>query len=142
MNITVALLAGLVGTVVMTMLMMMAPRMGLPKMDMLGMLGTMVAPPGGGAQALGAVMHLMMGALLAVGYALVWSWGLVGHPGWLGGALLGLVHGLLAAMAMPMMTRMHPRKPEAEGGALAVVGILMGHVVFGLVVAGVYGALA
>ncbi|MBW6455243.1 MAG: hypothetical protein K0A98_05110 [Trueperaceae bacterium] len=141
MNISIALLAGVLGTLAMTMLMVMAPRMGMPKMDMLGMLGTMVAPPGGAAQALGGVMHLMMGAILAVFYALAWSWGL-GSPNWAGGALLGAVHGVVAAMMMPVMTRMHPRKPESAGGAMAAVGILMGHLVFGLVVAWVYGALA
>ncbi len=78
--------------------MLVVPRMGMPKMDMLGMVGTMVAQPGGAAQALGGVMHVM-----------------------------------------PVTTRMHPRKPALEGGAMAVVGILMGHLVFGLVVALVYG---
>ncbi|MDF1521818.1 MAG: hypothetical protein P1P87_03240, partial [Trueperaceae bacterium] len=141
MNVSAALLAGVLGTVVMTMLMLMAPRMGMPKMDMTGMLGTMVVPPGGAAQALGAAMHVMMGAVLAIVYALLWSWGL-GSPNWAGGVALGLAHGVVAAVMMPAITRMHPRKPESEGGAMAVVGILMGHLVFGLVVAWTYGALA
>ena len=141
MNVSVALLAGVLGTIVMTMLMLIGPRMGMPKMDMPGMLGTMVAPPGAAAQALGGVMHLVMGAIVAIFYALAWSWGL-GSPNWAGGGLLGLAHGVVAAILMPVMTRMHPRNPESAGGAMTVVGILMGHLVFGLVVAWVYGALA
>lgn len=37
-----------------------------------------------------------------------------------------------------MMIRMHPRPPEMQMGTKTVVGILMGHAVFGLIVALVY----
>ena len=66
------------------------------------------ATAGGDEQVRGTALHLLMGAVLAVRYVLLWSWG-VGGPSWV-------------------------------GGALAVVGILMGHLVFGLVVAWTYGA--
>lgn len=42
MDIIAIVTAGLVGTVVLTTLMYAAPLMGLPKMDMIGMMGTMV----------------------------------------------------------------------------------------------------
>ncbi len=46
MNVLAAIIAGLVGTVVITLVMAMAPRMGMPKMDMVGMLGSMFGAPG------------------------------------------------------------------------------------------------
>jgi len=46
MNVLAAIIAGLVGTVVLTMFMSMAPKMGMPKMDMVGMLGSMFGVPG------------------------------------------------------------------------------------------------
>jgi len=39
---------------------------------------------------------------------------------------------------MPMLNRMHPRPVEMEGGPKLVMGMLMVHMLFGLVVALVY----
>jgi hypothetical protein len=59
-------LAGLAGTAAMTALMLTAPLMGLPPMDIGRMLGSMM----GGNIALGWVSHFMIGVVLAFGYAL------------------------------------------------------------------------
>jgi uncharacterized membrane protein YagU involved in acid resistance len=82
------------------------------------------------------------------------------------GVALGAVHGLLVgAIGMPMMPRMHPRMTAAADGpaadtsggtvvlsepgffgsrwgAMTPVGLVMGHVVYGIIVALVYGVLA
>lgn len=39
MNVIGAVIAGVIGTLAMTLVMAMAPSMGLPKMDIVGMLG-------------------------------------------------------------------------------------------------------
>ena len=70
MNIFGAIIAGLLGTLVMTLLMVMAPRMGMPKMDIIGMLGTMFTASEGTARVLGALAHFMMGVIFAIIYAL------------------------------------------------------------------------
>jgi hypothetical protein len=137
MDLTSAIWAGLVATAVMTALIYAGPMMGMPRMDMIGMLGKMFTATPSVAYPLGTVIHFMMGALFAIVYAWLWSLGL-GSPSWGWGLIYGLVHGLVAAMVMPMMLRMHPRPPEMSMGARAVVGILMGHLVFGLIVALVY----
>lgn len=141
MNFVAAIVAGLVGTVFMTLLMMMAPKVGMPKMDVIGMLGTMFTANEGTAKIIGAIIHFMMGAVFAIIYALLWSYG-IGGATWLWGIVFGVVHGLLAGMMMPMVAKMHPRPPELEGGPKALMGMAMGHALFGLVVALVYAAMA
>ncbi len=139
MNIVGAIVAGLAGTAAMTVLMYLAPMMGLPKMDIIGMLGSMFTSNKGTATILGLVTHFMMGAFFAIIYALLWSLG-IGSPTWLWGLIFGAVHGVVAIVTMPLMARMHPRPPEMEGGMLTMLGQLMGHMVYGLVVALVYAA--
>jgi len=46
MNILSAIVAGLVATLVMSMVMWLAPKMGFPKMDIVGMLSTMFSKKG------------------------------------------------------------------------------------------------
>lgn len=142
MAIVPAIIAGLIGTVVITILMYGGPMMGMPRMDIIGMIGTMVAEPGGTARAVGTVGHFMMGAIFAVIYALLWSAG-IGAPIWWWGLIFGVTHGLIIAfIGMPAMTGMHPRAPAQEEGPKALIGTLMGHAIFGLVVALSYAALA
>ena len=47
---------------------------------------------------------------------------------------------MVAMVMMPLMMRMQPNPPQMAGGPLMMVGQLMGHMVYGLVVALVYGA--
>jgi len=147
MNFIGAIIAGLAGTVVMTTVMAMAPRMGMPKMDIVGMLGSMFNPAGN--RSLGLVMHLMMGVVFAIIYALLWNAG-VGAVNWLWGVIFGAVHWLVTGMMMAGIPMMHAGikagKVEApgafmmkEGGIMAFMGGLIGHMVFGLVVVLVFG---
>jgi hypothetical protein len=80
------------------------------------------------------MIHFMMGAVFALIHALLWSLGL-GSATWLWGLLFGAVQGVVAIVMMPMMMRMNPNAPEMAGGPLVMVGQLMGHMVYGLVVA-------
>jgi len=139
MNVLGAIVAGLAGTAVMTMMMSIAPRMGMPKMDMPRMLGTMLISREETATVVGMVIHFMMGAIFAIIYALLWSLG-VGSATWWWGLIFGAVHGLVAAGMMPVMLRMHPRPPEMSFGPVMIVGVLMAHLAYGLVVALVYAA--
>ena len=144
MELLIAIIAGLVGTAVMTAIMYVGPYMGVPQMDIVGMLGTMFTERGTGALILGAIVHFMMGAIFAIVYAFLWDSVGLGAPTWLWGIVFGLVHTVLVIAVMPMMQRMHPRPEgyEMGSGPLAMVGMLMGHAIFGLVVALVYSGLA
>jgi uncharacterized membrane protein YagU involved in acid resistance len=139
MNVLGAIVAGLAGTAVMTMLMYAAPLMGMPKMDIAGMLGTMFVSKKQMAVVLGMIMHFVAGVIFALVYALLWSLGL-GSATWWWGLIFGAVHGIIAIVMIPIIMRMHPRKPEMAGRPMVMAGQLMGHLVYGLVVALVYAA--
>ncbi len=147
-----AIVAGLARTAAMTMLMYMAPMMGLPKMDIIGLLGAMFTPDTRLARAMGTLMHAVMGIIFALIYARIWNAGLGTATWWIGG-VFGAIHGLLVMMVMPLMLRMpQPLVPvggpgpsrvssagaEMEKGPLTMAGILMGHIVFGVIVGLVY----
>lgn len=147
MNILGAIVAGLIGTAVITIVMNMAPQMGMPKMDIVGMLGSMFSPEGN--RMLGLAMHLMMGIVFAIIYALLWNAGL-GTVGLLWGALFGAGHWIVAGAMMGGMSMMHAGVKAGaveapgvfmvnNGGVMAFMGGLIGHIIFGLVVALVYG---
>ncbi len=95
MNVIGAIVAGLVGTVAMSMAIAMAPSMGMPKMDIVGMLGSMFSKEGN--TALGWVLHLMMGIVFAIIYAAVWTAG-IGSATWVGGLIFGAVHWLIVGL--------------------------------------------
>jgi uncharacterized membrane protein YagU involved in acid resistance len=113
-------LAGLGGTAAMTALMLMAPAMGLPPMDIGRMLGSVM----GGSVALGWIAHLMIGTGLAIAYAWLFAARLPG-PGFARGALYGLLPWLMAQLVvMPMMGA-----GLFSGSFGAAAGSLMGAVV-------------
>lgn len=146
MNIVGAIVAGLVGTAVISLLMAMGPRMGMPRMAIWEMLGSMFSPEGN--LGLGWALHFMMGSIFAVIYAALWAIGL-GAPTPFWGALFGAVHFIVAGVVMGAMPMLHAgikagtvRAPGAlmlNAGVMGLMGGLIGHVVYGLVVALVYG---
>lgn len=146
-DLVAAIVGGLVGTAVMTVLMTLAPMLGMPKMDMPALLGSMFGAPG--SKTLGLLMHFMMGTVFGLVYAALFSV-VTGTSIVLLGGLFGIVHWLIAGLMTGMMPMMHAgiRSGQVEapgvymtrlGGMLGFVGGLMGHVVFGLVVGLTYG---
>ncbi len=136
-------LAGFAATAAMTVLMYVAPMMGMPKMDIATMLGTMFLASPGPAFWLGMIIHLMMGTVL---FPAVYRIAL--QPGTGGGTGKGVLFGLLlwaAAnfMVMPMMGAIHPMVKNgmmpAPGflmlnlGIMAPIGSLIGHLLYGVV---------
>jgi hypothetical protein len=151
-----AILAGLIGTGVMTAVMYMGRLMNM-RMDMPMMLGTMFLPRGQAAWALGLMIHLMMGGLFFLIYAVLFDILALetGIVGW--SVVFALVHGAVAGMSMAMMPAMHPRMATAGGfddeghvpnpgmsglnmGLMGPLALLVLHAVFGLVGGLVYNA--
>lgn len=93
-----AILAGLAGTVAMTVLMYAAPLMGLPRMDLLQALGG-ILPLEVSPYVVGGGIHLAIGVSLALLYALFFDRILPG-PRWARGALFSLLPWLFAITLM------------------------------------------
>jgi uncharacterized membrane protein YagU involved in acid resistance len=121
-----AALGGFIGTVAMTTMMyVVAPMMGL-HMDIAAMLGSLL----GGSWIAGLVMHFVNGSIIfpAV-YVYALSAHLPGSPA-IRGAIWGIILWLVAqTMAMPMMGA--GVFSSAIGGAMAAMGSLIGHVLYG-----------
>lgn len=148
MDVIGAIIAGMAGTVVMSIVLLLAPRMGMPKMDIVGMLGTMFNKEG--SPVLGWIMHFMLGIIFALIYAALWTAG-IGAPTPLWGLIFGAVHWLVSGLMMGVVPMMHAgvRAGTVEapgifmsnsGGAMAFMGGLIGHMLYGLIVALVYSA--
>lgn len=139
-----ALGAGLAGTLVMTVVTMLAPTMGLPKMDIAAMLGSVLTgtPPAPGTSSwlVGFAMHVIIGtAVLSTGYALLQS-KLPTASALANGLIYGVLVWVVAqAMVMPMMGAGLFSSHLPHGGMMAV-GSLMGHLIYGAVLGVLYGA--
>ena len=124
MNWRGSTLWGFVGTVVLTSLMSGSQGLGLTRMSLPYMLGTMFTPDRDRAKLVGFLVHLVNGWLFALIYAAAFeSWR---RATWWLGALIGLVHGLFvltgrhvdAAGAAPAHGQRAAR-PHADAAARA-----------------------
>ena len=141
--------SGLSAAVVFSMFTAMARAMGMTTMSIEKTLGAMFAE-GTTANVIGTLMHLMSGIVFAFIYAIIFvALGTTASNGWLIGGIIGLIHGLMTgAIVMPMMGSIHPAikagKIEAPGffgknkGEATPAGMVVGHILFGVVLGFVY----
>lgn len=126
-NLGRAVLGGFAGTVVMTVMMyVVSPMMMGMKMDVADMLGSML----GIGWALGMVMHFMLGTIVfpAVYTFALYSW-LPGGPTVKGGVWGAMLWVIAQTMVMPMAGAGF--FSSAMGGMMAVIGSLVGHLMYG-----------
>lgn len=117
-NVRSALRAGVGGTLAMTALMYAAPRMGLPAMDLLKALGS-VLPLGISPYIVGALIHVAIGVTLALLYAAVFD-GILPGPRWARGAAFSLVPWFFAITLMaPTMAWLGAVVNHAEARSVA-----------------------
>jgi len=129
-----SLLGGFVGTLALTLMMYgVAPMMGAGKMDIAGMLGKMF-----GGWWIGMLMHFFNGIVIfPLIYALILYRMLPGSPvvkGMMWAAILWLISQL---MVMPMMGA--GVFSMNEGGMMAAIGSLIGHLIYGSLLGGIAG---
>lgn len=148
MNVFGAVIAGIGGTLLMSVIMAMAPVIGMPKMDIVGLLGTMFNKEG--SRPVGWALHLMMGVIFALIYTGLWSSG-IGSPDAWSGLAFGAGHWLVAGLMMGGVPMLHNGVRSGNitapgvyminsGGAMSFAGGLLGHLIYGLSVAFVYRA--
>ncbi|MGH2932737.1 MAG: hypothetical protein ACRDKK_07735 [Gaiellaceae bacterium] len=109
MTVAGALAGGVVGTVVLTTGLRLAQEIGLTRMDIPLLLGTVFSDDRSRANIIGYALHFMNGLIFAGLYAAVFF--AVGQAGWLFGAMLGLVHAVFAGGALVniLLPAVHPR---------------------------------
>ncbi|MGH2559581.1 MAG: hypothetical protein ACRDJH_10995 [Thermomicrobiales bacterium] len=109
------MLWGFVGTVILTSLMAGSQGLGLTRMNVPYMLGTMFTADRDRAKLVGFLIHLMNGWMFAFVYAAAFaSWG---RATWWLGLAIGLVHAIFVLVAaMPVMPAMHPRMASEQQG--------------------------
>ena len=123
--------AGVAGTLAMTAVgLWVAPMMGMAPMNPADMLAGAM----GGKIVLGWMGHLLIGIVLAVGYALVAS-RLPGPPP-ARGALFAVAPWLMAQLVMMPMMGM----PLFSGSVMLAMGSLVGHLIYGAVIGAIIGA--
>jgi uncharacterized membrane protein YagU involved in acid resistance len=108
MNLPSILLWGLAATILLSSLTVAAQSLGLTRVDIPFIIGTMVTPNRDRARVLGLVVHIINGWLFALVYALLFE--SVHAASWWFGSLMGAVQGgFVVAVVLPILPGVHPR---------------------------------
>jgi hypothetical protein len=149
-----AVAGGFVGTLVLTTTLRAANELGLTRMDLPFLLGTVFSGNRVSAKALGYALHFLAGLIFALVYLAVFS--AIDRSGFALGALFGLLHGLFSGTALVniILPVVHPRMGTSLSAAdsqplLETPGFLMlnygrrtplvsvaAHVAYGAIVGG------
>jgi len=149
------LLWGFAGTLVLTTLMAASQSLGLTRISLPYLLGTMLTPSRDRAKVLGFLFHLLNGWIFTLFYLAAFH--AIGRATWWMGAMIGLVHAaFVLTVGMRLLPGLHPRMAgERQGptagrqleppGFLALnygyqtpATILVAHLVFGAILGAFY----
>lgn len=112
------LLWGLIATFTMTTILQLSQGLGLSRISLPFIFGTVVSGNRHVANVVGFLLYLAGGVLFAFLYYLVFA--SIGRAGWWFGALLGLLHGLFLLTAfLPLLSYVHPRIASEYDGPIA-----------------------
>jgi hypothetical protein len=140
-----AIIAGLIGTSVMTGMMLVGKQLRLPAIDVRGLLGYITHPDR--PNSFGYIVHWALGAAFAIVYARLFR--VISGDIRVLGAVFGIVHWLMVGWIFAFVPKIHagmkaglvkesgPYMLKALG-MIGFVGGMVGHVVFGVTVALVY----
>jgi uncharacterized membrane protein YagU involved in acid resistance len=150
MNWSSWLIWGFAATIVLTTVSSAAQGIGLTRMNLPYMLGTIFTPDRDRAKLYGFGVHMAMGWAFSLIYVFLFQ--ALGAAGWWRGAVIGLVHAFFVLVVMmALLPGVHPRMaseqhgPEAQNmleppGFLALhygvqtpLSILLSHVIFGAI---------
>ncbi|HEX7021697.1 MAG TPA: DUF1440 domain-containing protein [Trueperaceae bacterium] len=144
-----AMRAGISGGVIMALLLTLARAMGVVEFSLARYEGGMLSgrTEGGGPWLAGIVMHLVLSALIALAYA--WAFAtLWGRANWYLGMVLGVIHWITGGIAFPALDAMNVTVREGKlgpvgafgssRGSVMILGMLMTHLLYGLVVGWLY----
>ena len=106
-NLDQVLIWALVATAVMTTVLQGSQGLGLSRLSLPFLFGTLVTADRGRAVIAGSLMYLAGGWAFAILYFFVFA--SLGESSWWIGAILGAVHGLFLLVSLPAMAQFHPR---------------------------------
>lgn len=130
----VSIVSGLTATVIMTIVGLMAPAMGLPKMNPAEILSMMMGFP----LLLGWIMHFMIGVVFSFGYTILRNKCCDRISNFLlRGVLFGFAVFVFAQIMMTLSSIMIA-PPPMEGTMIAnLTGSFIGHIIYGITIAGI-----
>ena len=132
-----AIIAGSTGRMAMIILIYGGPLIGLPRIDVISMLGALVAPNKLDAVTLGGAIHFTLGVFFALIYTALWGIG-IGYPIWWWGLIFGAVHGILVILMLFLGVHVSLLFSEGTNRVRVMLAILLNHMVFRLVVGLIY----
>jgi len=131
-RVTKSILAGIIGTAVMSFIMTVAPMMGIPEMNPPAMLAGMMGMP----IAVGWLIHFVIGIVFAALYVFLFAPRISMKNKIIKGSLFGIVAFVLAQVGMMALELVIGDMPTPNENMLGMlIGSIMGHVVFGIFVA-------
>jgi uncharacterized membrane protein YagU involved in acid resistance len=152
------LLCSLLATAVLTTLLSGSQGIGLTRISLPFVLGSVFTPDRNRAYVAGFAIHFLNGWLFSLGYLEVFT--TFGWSGWWEGAAVGLFHGIFVLVVlMPLLPNVHPRMATEDYGPsptrqleppgfLALnygrrtpVVTLLAHVVYGAILGACHGQL-
>jgi uncharacterized membrane protein YagU involved in acid resistance len=145
---------GFTGTIILSTIFAVTQGLGMTRMSIPYLLGTMVTRDRDRARLLGIAIHVVIGWVLSLLYCIAFEvWG----ASWWRGGFFGLVHALFVlGVLMPAMPGLHPamaserrgptvvRQLEPPGlfglhyGVQTPVTVVLAHLVFGLILGALY----
>jgi hypothetical protein len=155
MNLPSILLWGFAATVVLTALTIAAQSLGLTRIDIPFILGTMFTADRDRAKVIGLVVHLINGWIFALVYGLFFE--NTHRATWWFGALIGVMQGVIVVVAiLPLLPGVHPRMvsdfrgPEptrlleppgflaTNYGRMTPVVTILAHAIYGAIIGAFY----
>ena len=149
------MLWGFASTVVLTSILAGSQGLGLTRMNIPYMLGTMFTPNRDRAKFIGFFFHFANGWIFSFVYVAAFE--LMGRATWLFGALIGLVQAaFVLTMLLPILPALHPRMANEQYGPTVVrqleppgflglhygirtpISVLLAHAVFGAILGAFY----
>lgn len=147
---------GFGATLVLTIIMAGGQHLGITRMSITYLLGTLVTPNRDRSRVIGIALHLVMGWIFSLVYVFAFhAWG---GPAIWKGVVIGFVHaGFVLVVLMPAMPGLHPRMASETSGPTVVRlleppgflalhygnrtpwSVVIAHVVFGAILGGLYG---
>jgi len=155
MNISSILLWGFAATVLLTSLTVAAQSLGLTRVDIPFIIGTMFTADRDRAKVIGLAVHLINGWIFAIAYGLFFED--IRDATWWYGALLGGLQGMfIVSVLLPILPGIHPRMvsdfrgPEptrlleppgffvTNYGRITPLVLIVAHVMYGATIGGFY----